>query len=634
MFRVTPLICNSRSVLYRCRTVELRVASICQTSARAQREREACPAPPPPPPPPRDLRLLWGTLALAVFTGWFTVYAKKSPEVRDWLSIHLPWFDDFIAIAYEENMSHADFAKDAADRVREYVTRDRRPRQCSSDGKPVPPDPPKEDVRCVNRDEKQAKPGDKNACTVQQPPFVIKNICELETCLRDQGQDAVNNYMTARDACRYYNELVDETLLDFNLQRLKALRPAMAERLDLVKRHVANAEKFTTNLEEMTRFLDCGMGATKEAIANTKALLNEYQLKIKSMEMEYIWQNDESLVMDERWMKVEDLIDQYTQENEQLFPTVKYNSAKPFIQDDVDLLLHHTLRYKNKLQVILNELSDGMTERVNRGIETLAEDDKDKKDRDNRDYLIQAAYKKRQYELDRMYRKRHDDLRAANDKMLKDSLKKQSDRHDENLRQKLKQKEEEAGDRIKKMVCEAVAAEKKKFKRDLEQMAVKLKIVETKLNERLKAEREARRSQELWTAGASLLAATKKGAPLIKVNKELTALEKAAGDNDKLVQTVLKSIPAAVREEGVVPESVLRERYHRMERVALKVALVEQEGATLPVFILSWLQGLMLFLKVLGGAREYSRSPALRELTARSVPDGCRDLAPGRQVIS
>ncbi|KAI8423169.1 hypothetical protein MSG28_014224 [Choristoneura fumiferana] len=167
MFRVTPLICNSRSVLYRCRTVELRVASICQTSARAQREREACPAPPPPPPPPRDLRLLWGTLALAVFTGWFTVYAKKSPEVRDWLSIHLPWFDDFIAIAYEENMSHADFAKDAADRVREYVTRDRRPRQCSSDGKPVPPDLAVQSSSAINRTPTASRLLGRNAVILQ-----------------------------------------------------------------------------------------------------------------------------------------------------------------------------------------------------------------------------------------------------------------------------------------------------------------------------------------------------------------------------------------------------------------------------------------------------------------------------------
>lgn len=34
------------------------------------------------------------------------------------------------------------------------------------------------------------------------------------------------------------------------------------------------------------------------------------------------------------------------------------------------------------------------------------------------------------------------------------------------------------------------------------------------------------------------------------------------GDGDKLVLTVLKAIPPSVREKGVVPESVLREKYH------------------------------------------------------------------------
>ena len=46
---------------------------------------------------------------------------------------------------------------------------------------------------------------------------------------------------------------------------------------------------------------------------------------------------------------------------------------------------------------------------------------------------------------------------------------------------------------------------------------------------RLKAERETRRSQELWAAGASLLAATKKGDPYVRVDKELKAIEKASG---------------------------------------------------------------------------------------------------------
>ncbi|KAH9632706.1 hypothetical protein HF086_013629 [Spodoptera exigua] len=150
------------------------------------------------------------------------------------------------------------------------------------------------------------------------------------------------------------------------------------------------------------------------------------------------------------------------------------------------------------------------------------------------------------------------------------------------------------------MVAEKVAAEKKIFKVELDTMAQQLKIVEDKLEARLKAEREARRSQELWTAGASLLAATKKGEPLVRVDKEIKAIEKASGDGDKLVMTVLKSIPPSVRKDGLVPESVLRERFNIMEKTAKSVALVEADGAPMPVYFLSWIQGLLLFMKISG----------------------------------
>lgn len=49
---------------------------------------------------------------------------------------------------------------------------------------------------------------------------------------------------------------------------------------------------------------------------------------------------------------------------------------------------------------------------------------------------------------------------------------------------------------------------------------------------RLKAEKEARRSQDLWTAGYNLLKATKKGDLYVRVDKEIKAIEKASGKND------------------------------------------------------------------------------------------------------
>ncbi|XP_028163724.1 MICOS complex subunit MIC60-like, partial [Ostrinia furnacalis] len=294
------------------------------------------------------------------------------------------------------------------------------------------------------------------------------------------------------------------------------------------------------------------------------------------------------------FFKVEELVTKYTDENQTLFSGLRYDHKKPVLQGDPDLLLYHTFRYATKLKTELCEASAGMTERINRGLETLPQTEKDLK---NRNYAIQAEYKKRKYELDREYRKRADDQRANNDKTLKDALKKQLERHEEQLQIKLAQKEKETTIKLNKMVAEKVAAEKKIFANQLAEMAAKLKIVEDKLNARLKAERETRRSQQLWEAGASLLAATKKGDKVIRVDKELKAIENASGDDDKLVKTVLKAIPESVRTNGIVPESVLRERYHRMEKAALRVALVEQDGGPLPIYFLSWLQSMMLFMK-------------------------------------
>ncbi|XP_063834381.1 MICOS complex subunit Mic60-like [Ostrinia nubilalis] len=553
-------------------------------------ERDTCPA--PPPKPPKDDRLFWGALTMLVLAGGFAFYAKQSPEVRDWLTLHAPWFDDFIAIAYEENMTYKEFAEQCVDDLKKYIndySEDRKPKQCSLDGdiKPVeaaPPPPPKDE----GSDEKPK-------CEVLPPPVITKGICEIEECIKDLGEAVINNYITAKDACNYYNTLVEDTMVNFCMTKLKEIHGAKAERLDLVQQSSDNICDATTKMDELSRYLECGVQAPKEHINAVRGLITDLRDKISAARMQYQWENDKSVALDAQVDKVEELVTKYTDENQTLFSGLRYDHKKPVLQGDPDLLLYHTFRYATKLQVELCEASAGMTERINRGLETLPQTEKDLK---NRNYAIQAEYKKRKYELDREYRKRADDQRANNDKTLKDALKKQLERHEEQLQIKLAQKEKETTIKLNKMVAEKVAAEKKIFANQLAEMAAKLKIVEDKLNARLKAERETRRSQQLWEAGASLLAATKKGDKVIRVDKELKAIENASGDDDKLVKTVLKAIPESVRTNGIVPESVLRERYHRMEKAALRVALVEQDGGPLPIYFLSWLQSMMLFMKL------------------------------------
>lgn len=59
---------------------------------------------------------------------------RTSPEVRDWLTINAPWFDDVIAVAYQENMTYKEFILQCTEDAKKYLNsyvRDDKPKQCS-----------------------------------------------------------------------------------------------------------------------------------------------------------------------------------------------------------------------------------------------------------------------------------------------------------------------------------------------------------------------------------------------------------------------------------------------------------------------------------------------------------------------
>lgn len=60
------------------------------------------------------------------------------------------------------------------------------------------------------------------------------------------------------------------------------------------------------------------------------------------------------------------------------------------------------------------------------------------------------------------------------------------------------------------------------------------------------------------------------------------------------MNAVINAIPIEACERGVYPEDALRERFLKVEKVARTVALVPEEGAALPIHILSYLQSLLL----------------------------------------
>lgn len=118
---------------------------------------------------------------------------------------------------------------------------------------------------------------------------------------------------------------------------------------------------------------------------------------------------------------------------------------------------------------------------------------------------------------------------------------------------------------------------------------------------RADADKSAQRAQALWSACISLWNSVKYGDPTVSWDKRIRPLEKeikaigtAAAEGDKLVLTVLKTIPEEVKQRGVYPEDALRERFLKVEKMARRLALVPGDGARLPTYILSYLQSMFI----------------------------------------
>lgn len=61
-------------------------------------------------------------------------------------------------------------------------------------------------------------------------------------------------------------------------------------------------------------------------------------------------------------------------------------------------------------------------------------------------------------------------------------------------------------------------------------------------------------------------------------------------EGDELVKVVLDGVPAEAKTRGVYPEEALRERFVKVEQLARRCAIVPAENASLPTYLLSFVQ--------------------------------------------
>ncbi|CAH1641534.1 unnamed protein product [Spodoptera littoralis] len=660
MYKFTNHLTNAKLVLVRRHVGESSCAALIVMRAphRQYATKDKCDA---APKRPKSTKLFWGAIGATVLTGASIVYAKNSPDARNWLESNIPWANDVVALVYQENTTYWKAATNQFNRTTTYLSHFMfgkegvtPPEVCSRSEQDIEKDaaikfakktyqlpPPvieplyvEEKVVTTPQIESKATLVQTDKCEPQtaQEVKITKDMVELEQEMHENTKIAIDNYKLATQYCADYNKalfkIIEASLDDLDKKYFNGLQGLQQQMHNAHVKAKAASAKAKCAIENLDRMIKTGMKAPPESQATTKRYIKQFRADLTQAEKNFSAEQEKSVISDKYWNKVEAARTMFKDELQALFPGLDLSARKLNIRGDTDVLLVYALK---RIQFLQNQLAEAQTIRdlkINRAIE--CHDEKAIIEAKAED-IIMAERMVRETE----FMKKSMLIQAEANRQTKEALKKQLEIQQEVMHDRIAKKEKEVKiffiflplyfqtgpqcqikstlnrqacikrlmpveEAIEMManfnraVSEQVEAERVEFKKELAAMAGKLKAIEQTLKQRAAAEAEARRSQSLWAAAEALLAATRRPAAHAKVDNELTALAKA-GKDDKLVESVLKGIPADVREKGIATEKSLRDRFETLEKTAMKVALVGREGASLPVYFLSWVQSLLLF---------------------------------------
>ncbi|XP_030369709.1 MICOS complex subunit Mic60 isoform X2 [Scaptodrosophila lebanonensis] len=429
-----------------------------------------------------------------------------------------------------------------------------------------------------------------------------RDVLELEKAIELSAQLALKEYNTAISILKSFNEDVRRVVDKAVENSDTSLWTTLKNRTSARDTAVSTAERSARDAQSMIE--KCEVALSKVATAQNHDDVEAVRNKIKklvghisSVKDELYRHKDMASVSDKYWRSVEQARNYFIDEIESIFPGLNLSEKKlDLAKDDLDLfILHaytHVLAYQKELQRLQ---TDGEL-RLKRAIDAVRGDNDSEALRAQLEYHLEAE--KRKLAVDNQ--KKIFQIHADADKQLRLQLKKQAEAHADHIKDIVTQRETDLTRTFKRELEEKLAAEKANYKLQLAAMLGKLRGMDAALAERAETERTANQAQALWAACQALWASVRTATPgvhykdkLRPLKNEINAIAKVA-KGDELVAAVLQNMPKEAQERGVYPEDALRERFVNVERIARRLALVPEDGASLPIYFLSYLQSLFI----------------------------------------